>query len=371
MGSEMKRNRKWWDIRAQANAAGEVEIRIYNEIGFWGTDAQTFVTQLDAAAANASTIVVAINSMGGDVFDAFAIYNALRRHAGKVKVRVDGVAASAASLIAMAGDEIVMPENALLMIHNAHTVTAGEAKDLRRIADLLDNAGDGILAAYAAKSGQSVDEIRGMMDAETWLTAAQAKEKGFCDTIEAAVKLSASASSTALLARFSAVPDVVRALVDETEPTDPAQPDTPANTPPEPKPDPNPKSDAQPVAPTPDVSALASHVFAACRDARLSHCAEAIVTATGLKDRVTVDAAIQQAADIAGICLAANVPELTAQFVADGLTPDHVRARLFERVTASQPRINPRAQSTAQNEPAVVANAPRAASIYAARKSGK
>ncbi|MBR8346373.1 head maturation protease, ClpP-related [Burkholderia ambifaria] len=369
----MKRNRKWWDIRAQANAAGEVEIRIYNEIGFWGTDAQTFVTQLDAAAANASTIVVAINSMGGDVFDAFAIYNALRRHAGKVKVRVDGVAASAASLIAMAGDEIVMPENALLMIHNAHTVTAGEAKDLRRIADLLDNAGDGILAAYAAKSGQSVDEIQGMMDAETWLTAAQAKEKGFCDTIEAAVKLSASASSTVLLARFSAVPDVVRALVDETEPTDPPQPDTPPNTPSEPKPDPNPEPDVQPVppTPTPDVSALASHVFAACRDARLSHCAEAIVTATGLKDRVTVDAAIQQAADIAGICLAANVPELTAQFVADGLTPDHVRARLFERVTASQPRINPRAQSTAQNEPAVVANAPRAASIYAARKSGK
>ncbi|KWH65056.1 head maturation protease, ClpP-related [Burkholderia anthina] len=369
----MKRNRKWWDIRAQANAAGEVEIRIYNEIGFWGTDAQTFVTQLDAAAANASTIVVAINSMGGDVFDAFAIYNALRRHAGKVKVRVDGVAASAASLIAMAGDEIVMPENAMLMIHNAHTVTAGEAKDLRRIADLLDNAGDGILAAYAAKSGQPVDEIRALMDAETWLTAAQAKEKGFCDTIEAAVKLSASASSTALLARFSALPDAVRALVDETEPTDPPQPDTPPETPPEPRPDPEPetKPDPQPVPPAPDVSALASHVFAACRDARLSHCAEAIVTATGLKDRATVDAAIQQAADIAGICVAANVPELTAQFVADGLTPDHVRARLFERVTASQSRINPRAQPAAQNEPVVVVNAPRAASIYAARKSGK
>ena len=365
----MKRNRKWWDIRAQANAAGEVEIRIYNEIGFWGTDAQTFVTQLDAAAANASTIVVAINSMGGDVFDAFAIYNALRRHAGKVKVRVDGVAASAASLIAMAGDEIVMPENALLMIHNAHTVTAGEAKDLRRIADLLDNAGDGILAAYAAKSGQSVDDIGAMMDAETWLTAAQAKEKGFCDTIEAAVKLSASASSTALLARFSAVPDAVRALVDEEELSDPPQPDTPPDTPPEPNPEPKP--DPQPVPPAPDVSALASHVFAACRNARLSHCAEAIVTATGLKDRATVDAAIQQATDIAGICLAANVPELTAQFVADGLTPDHVRARLFERVTASQSHINPRAQPTAQNEPPVVVNAPRAASIYAARKSGK
>ncbi|RKT99791.1 peptidase S14 [Burkholderia sp. Nafp2/4-1b] len=365
----MKRNRKWWDIRAQANAAGEAEIRIYNEIGFWGTDAQTFVTQLDAVAANASAIVVALNSMGGDVFDAFAIYNALRRHAGKVRVRVDGVAASAASLIAMAGDEIVMPENALLMIHNAHTVTAGEAKDLRRVADLLENAGDGILAAYAAKSGQSVDEIRAMMDAETWLTAAQAKEKGFCDTIEAAVKLSASASSTALLARFSAVPEVVRALVDEDESSEPPQPDTPPNTQPNTPPEPN--SEPQPVPPAPDVTALASHVFAACRDARLSHCAEAIVTATGLKDRATVDVAIQQAADIAGICLAANVPELTAQFVADGLTPDHVRARLFERVTASQSRINPRAQPAAQDEPPVVANAPRAASIYAARKSGK
>lgn len=374
----MQKNRKWWDIRALANAQGgqanglnEVEIRIYSDIGFWGTDAQTFVTQLDAAAANASTIVVAINSMGGDVFDAFAIYNALRRHAGKVKVRVDGIAASAASLIAMAGDEIEMPENAMLMIHNAHTVTAGEAKDLRRVADLLDSAGDGIVAAYAAKSGQSVDEIRAMMDAETWLTAAQAKERGFCDAIGAPVKLSASANSTQLLARFSALPDGIRALVEEGDVTE-GTPTTVSPEPPElPAAASAPQPDPEPVQTAPDVGALAAHVFNACRESRLAHCAESIVTATGLKDRATVDAAIGNAGDIAGICIAAKLPELTAQFVADGLTPDQVRARLFERLTAKAPIVNSRAKPEPQDRLPVPVAGPKASMIYAARYCAK
>ncbi|MDR3386918.1 MAG: Clp protease ClpP, partial [Rudaea sp.] len=144
------KNRKWWDIRALTNAQGAsvAEIRIYDEIGFWGTDAKTFISQFDEVAANADEIVVAINSPGGDVFDAFAIYNALRRYAGRVTTRVDGVAASAASLVTMAGDRVVMPENAMLMIHNPWTVAAGTSADLRATADSMDKARDGILAAY-------------------------------------------------------------------------------------------------------------------------------------------------------------------------------------------------------------------------------
>ncbi|MEF9443638.1 Clp protease ClpP [Burkholderia sp. 1B3(2022)] len=356
----MKRNRKWWDIRAQANAAGEVEIRIYNEIGFWGTDAQTFVTQLDAAAANASAIVVAINSMGGDVFDAFAIYNALRRHAGKVKVRVDGVAASAASLIAMAGDEIVMPENAMLMIHHPHTIAAGEAGDFRRIADLLDNASAGILAAYVNRSGLSEDDVRAMMDSETWLTAAQAKDKGFCDAIEAPVKLAASASAAPLLARFASVPEVVQAAIDAAGDLAPA-PEPPAPTPEPPMPTP-------PSPPAPDIGALASHVFNTLRDANLSDCAEGVISATGLRDRATVDAAIQNATDIAGICLAANQMDLAAQFVASGLTPDQARARLFERMTASHQPVNGRPDPKTAPVPPASGRTVRSSDIYAARR---
>lgn len=359
----MKRNRKWWDIRAQAQAGGGkvAEIRIYSDIGFWGTDAQNFVSQLDAAAADASSITVAINSMGGDVFDAFAIYNALRRYAGKVKGRVDGIAASAASLVLMACDEIEMPENALLMIHHPHTVAAGESKDLRRVAELLDNASAGILAAYAQRSGLSEDDVRAMMDAETWLTAAQAKEKGFCDVIEAPVKLAASAGTAPLLARFSAVPEQVRALLDAAGESD-AEPPT----------DPTPDPEPEPPSQTPDVTALAAHVFNSLREANLAACAEGVIAATGLRDRETVDRAIRNATDIAGICLAASQTDLTAQYVADGLTPDQVRARLFERLTASSARINSRPDpAQQQTQPQARGRTLRTSDIYAARRVAK
>ncbi|RQT53806.1 Clp protease ClpP [Burkholderia cepacia] len=356
----MKGKKRWWDIRAQANAAGgsEVEIRIYGDIGFWGTDADLFVAKLDEVAATASSIVVAINSMGGDVFDAFAIYNAVRRYAGKVTGRVDGVAASAASLVLMACDTIEMPSNARLMIHNPHTVAAGESGDLRKLADLLDSMSDSMMAAYVERSGRTEEEVRTIMDAETWLTAAQAKEQGFCDAIVDPIRIAAYAGAARLAARYAAVPAEIVAVLEGDGEVPPVNP--PA--------DPSPQS-PPPVAP--DVAALASHVYASCRDARIEHCAEGIVLATGLRDRATVDAAIRNAQDIAGICLAASLTELTAGFVADGLTADQVRARLFERVTASQKPINHRAAPVASQDATVVANAPRAASIYAARKSGK
>ncbi|NTX19270.1 head maturation protease, ClpP-related [Burkholderia cepacia] len=354
----MKGKKRWWDIRAQANAAGgsEVEIRIYGDIGFWGTDADLFAAKLDEVAATATSIVVAINSMGGDVFDAFAIYNAVRRYAGKVKGRVDGVAASAASLILMACDTIEMPSNARLMIHNPHTVAAGEAGDLRKLADLLESMSDSMLAAYVERSGRTEEEVRAIMDAETWLTAAQAKEQGFCDAIVDPIRIAAYAGAARLAARYAAVPAEIVAVLEGDGEVPPVNP--PA--------DPS----SQPPA-APDVTALAAHVYATCRDARIEHCAEGIVLATGLRDRATVDAAIRSAQDIAGICLAASLTELTAGFVADGLTADQVRARLFERVTASQKPINHRAAPVASQDVPVVANAPRAASIYAARKSGK
>ncbi|MBR8005622.1 head maturation protease, ClpP-related [Burkholderia vietnamiensis] len=354
----MKGKKRWWDIRAQANAAGgsEVEIRIYGDIGFWGTDADLFAAKLDEVAATATSIVVAINSMGGDVFDAFAIYNAVRRYAGKVKGRVDGVAASAASLILMACDTIEMPSNARLMIHNPHTVAAGEAGDLRKLADLLESMSDSMLAAYVERSGRTEEEVRAIMDAETWLTAAQAKEQGFCDAIADPIRIAAYAGAARLAARYAAVPAEIVAVLEGDGEAPPVNP--PA--------DPS----SQPPA-APDVTALAAHVYATCRDARIEHCAEGIVLATGLRDRATVDAAIRSAQDIAGICLAASLTELTAGFVANGLTADQVRARLFDRVTASQKPINHRAAPVASQDVPVVANAPRAASIYAARKSGK
>ena len=377
------KNRKWWDIKALTNAQGSAvaEIRIYDEIGFWGTDAKTFVSQLDKAAASAAEVVVAINSPGGDVFDAFAIYNALRRYAGRVTARIDGVAASAASLVAMAGDRIVMPENAMLMIHNPWTVALGTASDLRATADSMDKARDGILAAYRNKSGKTDEELTAMLDAETWMTAAEAKEAGFADEIEAPVKLAATARAADLLARFQSAPSSVQALVDdtsettaETVPTNQTEPAAPGLNPPPAVVPPSPApQDPSPVAVREEPGVLAAHVFNACRAANLSACAESIVTLTALKDRATIDAAISNAADIAGVCLAAKLPELTAQFVGDGLNPDQVRARLFDRVTQAQPRVNNRQQpgpGDAGGSPHGAKPGPKASSIYAARKGG-
>src|SRR5471032_2090901 len=363
------KNRKWWDIKALTNAQGAAvaEIRIYDEIGFWGTDAKTFIAQLDTAAASAAEVIVAVNSPGGDVFDAFAIYNALRRYAGRVTARVDGVAASAASLVAMAGDRIVMPENAMLMIHNPWTVAAGSAADLRATADMMDKARDGILAAYRSKSGQSDEDIVAMMDAETWLTALEAQALGFCDVIEEPVRLAASTKAVELLARFKNPPEPVKALVDasgDPPPSDPPAIDTPPADPPSNDPSPN-----EPPVPQDSAGVLAAHVFNTCRESNLSALAESIVTASGLRDRSTVDAAIQNAQEIAGVCLAARLPERAEGFVRDGLTLDQVRARLFETVTASQQGVNNR-KRPAPNAVHVSAEGPKAASIYAARKGG-
>ena len=368
------KNRKWWDIKALTNAQGAAvaEIRIYDEIGFWGTDAKTFIAQLDTAAANAAEVIVAVNSPGGDVFDAFAIYNALRRYAGRVTARVDGVAASAASLVAMAGDRIVMPENAMLMIHNPWTVAAGSAADLRATADMMDKARDGILAAYRSKSGQSDEDIVAMMDAETWLTALEAQALGFCDVIEEPVRLAASTKAVELLARFKNPPEPVKALVDaagDLPPNDLPAIDTPPADPPSNDPPPSDPPPKDPPTPQDSAGVLAAHVFKTCRESNLSNLAESIVTASGLRDRATVDSAIQNAREIAGVCLAARLPERAEGFVRDGLTLDQVRARLFETVTASQQGVNNR-KRPAPNAAHVCAEGPKAASIYAARKGG-
>ncbi|CAJ0690632.1 head maturation protease, ClpP-related [Ralstonia wenshanensis] len=349
------KQRKWYDLKAARNAAGKTvaELRIYDDIGFWGTTAKAFVNELDAVAKDADEILVAVNSGGGDVFDGFAIYNALRRYSGKVTARVDGIAASAASLVVMAGDTIVMPENAMMMIHNAWTIAAGDAAQMRKTAELLDKTRDGIVAAYRNKCGLTDDEIVAMMDAETWMTAGEAKDRGFADQIEAPVKLQASVRTEELLARFEHTPEaLLKAL--EAPPAEPPQAAAPA----------------APVAttPPPDPGALAQHAFAACRAAGLPQLAEAVVASSALASAEAIDAVVARAKDIAGLCTAAHLPELAAQFVADGLNADQVRARLYDRVMASStPGLSNR-QPVAGQETIERKTGPHGPSIYSARR---
>lgn len=174
----------FYTIKAQAETS-HAEIHIYSEIGdswFADTvDAKSFVEQIQGL--DVQSIDVRINSPGGSVFDGNAIYNALKRHPAHVTTHIDGLAASIASIVALAGDRVVMAKNSVMMVHNAWTVAIGDADEMRAKAKVLDTLNNTLLGVYHAKTGKSEDEIRGVMSAETWFDSAAALEFGLADEI--------------------------------------------------------------------------------------------------------------------------------------------------------------------------------------------
>lgn len=181
--------RSWF--RAQASGDGTAEISIYDEIGAWGITAKDFQQELKALGG-LTQIFMRINSPGGDVFDGLAIYNMLKRHRASVTVTVDGIAASIASVVAMAGDEVLMPANAMMMVHDPAGVVIGTSKEMRALAEALDKVKQSIVSAYVAKSGGDRDEIGQLMADETWLTADEAVDLGLADGIEEPVRMAAN-----------------------------------------------------------------------------------------------------------------------------------------------------------------------------------
>lgn len=160
---------------------GVTELTIYGDIGeswFWDS---TSAVDVDNALKNASKndIIVHLNSPGGSAFDGIAIYNRLKNHEGKVTIRIDGWACSAASVIAMAGDEVIMGAGAMLMIHEASNIVWGNKGDFRSEADLLEKLEDGIIDIYMMKANVSREDIRQKVDAETWFSANEAVKIGF------------------------------------------------------------------------------------------------------------------------------------------------------------------------------------------------
>jgi len=172
-------------------AEGETsaEISIYDAIGSFDVNAKQFVDELKEI--NADTINLRINSPGGSVIDGNAMFNALQRHPAKVITHIDGLAASMASVIAMAGDEVHMADNALLMIHNPWTFSMGDADELRADADLLDKMSASILSSYG-RSQYEAEELKNLMDEETWFTAQEAFDAGFVDHISTGLRAAAS-----------------------------------------------------------------------------------------------------------------------------------------------------------------------------------
>jgi len=184
-------------------------VEIYDEIGpaeFGMIDAAT-VSRAISGVGSIDTIDVRINSPGGNVFEGIAIHNILKSHPAKVAVRVDGVAASSASLIAMCGDTIQVPRNALVMIHDPYCRAEGTRADLLKAIAMLDTAHASIVSTYAGRTGKSAAVIRAWMASETWMNGDEAVRNGFATTIgpELSVKASAIAPAS-LLANYNRTP---------------------------------------------------------------------------------------------------------------------------------------------------------------------
>lgn len=202
------------------------DINVYGPIGkAWDEDAVS-ASQFAAALkeAGGEDVCIHINSVGGDVFDANAMSETLRGYKGRSTASIEGLAASAASYFALTADEVVINPSALVMIHNPFTFAYGNAEEMRKTADMLDKVRSTISGQYAAKTGMEVADIESLMDEETWLTAEDAVEKGFCDRMTTAEPIAACLDSE-LVKRFKHVPDDLFAGVDkktgyEAEPTD-------------------------------------------------------------------------------------------------------------------------------------------------------
>ena len=195
----------------KAQAGKSVEILMYEQIGkdFWsdeGIGAKDFAEELKALG-DISDIVLRINSPGGSVFEGLAIYNQLKSHKARKTVHIDGLCASIASVIAMAGDNIVMPENALMMIHDPHALAMGTSIDMRKMADMLDKTAESMLSIYMTKYNKTEADMRKVMTDETWLSAKDCQEAGFCDTIAEPVKMAAHFD----LSKFKNAPEALKA----------------------------------------------------------------------------------------------------------------------------------------------------------------
>jgi ATP-dependent Clp protease protease subunit len=220
-------------FRVENAAADVATIYLYDVIVdddlFGGVSALSFVTQL--ASITAKTVHLRINSPGGDVFAGQAMAQCIREHPAKVVSHIDGVAASAASWVAIAADEVIIAPGAMMMIHRANTITCGNANDLMETAALLEKVDSILVSAYVEATGQEAQQIMDWMDEETWFSAVEAVQYGFADSIAESAPKTVNASGQWNLSAWGNAPQLAT--------DDPA----PKGTIPEPAPDPAPEID--------------------------------------------------------------------------------------------------------------------------------
>jgi len=203
---------KFWNLQNDAEIPEDGVLDIDGEIvaekGWFTSDDACIAKDFRKALKGVKNVTVHINSPGGDVIAGAEIYSALREHSmngeGSVTVIITGIAASAASIIAMAGDRILMHPVAYMMIHNPWTIAVGDAKELRKAAKTLDVIGEGLITTYQQRTGKDRDELKKMLENETWMSAVTCIEEGFADEIYgASAGAAASASRPTLMSMKS------------------------------------------------------------------------------------------------------------------------------------------------------------------------
>ena len=227
---------KFWSFKAKKDKTGE--LTLYGDISstsWWGDEVtpKQFKTELDALG-EIDQLDIFINSGGGDVFAGQAIHSILKRNKASKTVYVDGLAASIASVIAMAGDKVIIPKNAMMMIHNPYTWTAGNSEELRKMADDLDKIRESIVNTYEDKTGLAREKIIELMDVETWMTADEAKDYGFADEISDEKEIAASIGGF-FMSKYLKIPENLKPHIEEektkeqTEPDPNPEPEIPAD----------------------------------------------------------------------------------------------------------------------------------------------
>jgi ATP-dependent Clp protease protease subunit len=331
----------WYTIRARGTDA---EVLIYDEIGAYGVSAKGFLAEL-GALPDSMPIDLRLNSPGGSVFDAVAIYNALSRHAGTVTVWIDGIAASAASYVAMAGDEIVMPENAFLMIHDPSGIVMGTAADMRVMASTMDKIAASMTRGYAAKCGKPEAEIAALMASETWFDATDALNLGLATRMAEPVRIAASFD----IRRFRNAPPALTELIDAegaaaggnivSDENDVAGHDDPPTTP-----DPATEvstGNIDPVAPVADPTTPQRDDPKGSTPLGDKISSPVAPVNTALDARAIRAEAIAHARAVIDLCRLAGQPQMAGRFLEEDANLDAVRAKLLASKTEAEPQINP------------------------------
>lgn len=318
--------RNWFRFENKADDPKVADVYIYDEIGksYWNDDAvgaAQFIAALSALPADVETIRVHINSPGGSVFDAHAMANALRSQRDDkgrtIEVRIDGLAASAATIVSSAGHPIRIADNAMMMIHEPSTIEMGNSAAFRKTADILDKLKASIVAVYRWVSKRTDEELSQMMADVTWMDAVEALEHGFATEIVAAGEPVTACFRPEVTARLGDVPERFRARVNDLL--------APAET----KAAPAPTDSGQSAPPVPAV-ASAADVLRLCREADCLDLAEGLVSANLTLEAVQAQlatvradrqAAAARATEIRDLCTTARCPDLAEGYIALATSP--------------------------------------------------